>query len=197
VDVTVVIPTIPPRADSLTRAVSSVTSQTRPAAALAVAVDTAGVGAPATRQRALEMVRTPWVAFLDDDDYLLPEHLQTLTDAAVRTGADYVFSWFYKQFPGQPPTDVDDTLGHFGRPFDPASPHQTTVTTLVRTEVAVEARCDQVPEGLVEGQRAGEDWLFTLACVALGARIVHVPVRTWVWVQHHAHTSGRPWQSFY
>src|SRR3546814_18596793 len=41
--------------------------------------------------RALEAVRTPWVAFLDDDDQFLPHHLQRLSQALTETQADVVY----------------------------------------------------------------------------------------------------------
>lgn len=190
--VTVCIPSIPPRAHFLNRAISSVTLQTRPAAAVSVAVDLNHDGAWVTRDRALRAVQTEWVAFLDDDDWFLPSHLDVLTRCAAETGADYVYSWYVIQ-------DRDgnvinaDPLGYFGKAFDPDNPTQTTITTLVRTELAQEAGFQLPTDGdLIHGQRAGEDWNFTLRCLALGARIVHVPERTWIWSHHGANTSGMP-----
>ena len=66
-DITVAIPTIPPRGALLQRAISSVLSQTLPAGGLSVAVDNQRSGAAGTRARALAAVTSPWVAFLDDD----------------------------------------------------------------------------------------------------------------------------------
>lgn len=71
--ITVAIPTIPPRRALLRRALRSVQDQTMPAAAISVAVDLDRQGAWVTRQRALNAVQTPWVAFLDDDDEFLPD----------------------------------------------------------------------------------------------------------------------------
>lgn len=184
--VTVCIPTIPPRAGFLARALDSITAQSSPPAAISIALDLQREGAASTRTRAVAGARTPWVALLDDDDWMYPDHLEQLLTCAEATRADYVFSYF----------DViggADPLGAFGRPFDPADPHQTTTTILVRTDLAQQVRWQPPePDELIDGQVAGEDWRFTLGCLAAGARIVHLPRRTWAWAHHGSNTSGRP-----
>lgn len=184
--VTVCIPSIPPRTQMLARALDSVLHQTCAPDALSIVLDHDRAGAAVTRTRAVAAARTEWVALLDDDDMLYPRHIEQLLTCADETGADYVFSYF----------DVvggADPLGTFGRPFDPAAPHQTTTTVLVKTDLAQTVGWDPVDdELLVDGQRAGEDWRFTLGCVAKGARIVHHPERTWAWIHWHGNTSGRP-----
>lgn len=172
-DVTVVIPTIPTRDRRrlLARATESAVDQTRPPVAVSVAVDPAA---------------SPWVAFLDDDDEFKPVHLERTPTCAAATGADYVFSWFDTRYCHR----HRDPLGHFGKVFDPAAPHHTTTTVVVRTELARRVGfTPPAPEDTV----GGEDWRFTLDCVAAGARIVHLPERTWYW--HHDRgggTSGLP-----
>lgn len=190
--VTVCIPSIPIRAAMLNRALTSVTSQIHVPDAVSVAIDHGARGAWDTRDRALRAVRTKWVAFLDDDDEMLPRHLYVLMAEAQRTGADYLYSW-YQVEDGRGNVIDTDPLGHFGKEFDPQNPTQTTITTLVRTELAQEAGFIYPPDGgEIHGQRAGEDWLFTLKCLELGAQIVHVPERTWIWNHHGANTSGLP-----
>jgi len=163
----------------LARAIESVLSQTVPAAALSVAVDLGRQGAAMTRQQALDAVSTEWTAFLDDDDELLPQHLERLLACAEQTGADYVYPWF----------DVvggtDPFPQHEGRPFDPARPVATTITVLVRTELAKRV-------GFSNSGPWGEDHQFTLGCIQAGARIVHLPERTWRWHHHSKNTSGCP-----
>lgn len=189
--ITVAIPSIPPRSAMLHRAVGSVLAQELPAAGLSIAVDLEKQGAAVTRDRALRAVRTEWVAYLDDDDVMLPKHLRVLMDGAIEHGADYVYSYF---------TIVDgdgnelagaDPLNLFGVPFDHAAPHQTTITTLVRTELAQQVGFREPPWGKLVGRHAhGEDFLFTEECVAAGARIVHIPQRTWIWNHWGGNTSG-------
>lgn len=191
--ITVAIPTIPPREVLLTRAVASAERQTRQPHAIEIAVDRDRQGAVATRNRALDAVTTPWVAFLDDDDELLNCHLEVLLEAAIDHGADYVFSW-YLIVDAAGRTRLDgDPLGHFGQPWDPENPHQTTITTLVRTELAQQVRFEQpIPGRTINGQTWGEDFTFTLGCRDAGAKILHVPRHTWLWHHHGANTSGRP-----
>ena len=74
--VTVCIPSIPPRAAYLQRAIASVCAQTYPVSAISVAIDHQRLGAPATRNKAFFQARTEWVVFLDDDDELNPDYLE-------------------------------------------------------------------------------------------------------------------------
>lgn len=225
--ITVVIPSIPPRKQLLERALRSVLAQTMPAAAVSVAVDTERRGAAATRQQALDAVQTRWVAFLDDDDELLPNHLAELFRAAKQTGAEYLWSRYRVAYPAT--KSGNPALGPavmYARPegdpyplgagtfqqWNDAQPAQTTVTTLVRTELAREVGGFDMPawtnackehtlcadpslcRNEIDGQRAGEDWDFTLRCRAAAglSAMHHVPVVTWTWHHHGANTSGLP-----
>lgn len=190
-DITVVTPTIPPRRKMLARAVESIARQTRPAHALSVAVDVDREGAPATRQRALDAVRTPLVAFCDDDDVLMPFHLADLLAHMRDTGADFVYSWFRVVAPNGAiyPEDPVFPPGHFLNEFDPENPIETTITTLVRTELAKDVGFRALNRGEAN---TGEDYGFTLGCVAAGAKITHLVKHTWFWHHHGANTSGRP-----
>lgn len=181
--ITVAIPTHKARTKSglLNNALDSVYAQTRAASAISVAQDVFEEGAARTRQRALDMVSTPWTAFLDSDDEFLPFHLEKLMQCAQDTKADYVFSYFVRARGGDP-------LGHFGKPFDPANPHHTTITVLVRTELAKDVGFVNHPDH--NPQWAGEDWLWLLGCVERGAKVVHHPEETWVWNRHGGNTSG-------
>jgi glycosyltransferase involved in cell wall biosynthesis len=187
--ITVAIASIPPRVHLLQRAMASVLLQTHPAVGLAVAIDHQKQGAAATRQRALDMVDTEWVAFLDDDDEFMPNHLATLWDAAQAYQADYVYSWFETIPYGCDPFPIT----HYLDPWDDKKPRQTTVTTMVRTELAREVGFASFAETgeLIDGQRHGEDWTFTLGCLARGAKIHHVVAKTWWWHHDSGNTSGR------
>src|SRR5581483_8159253 len=114
VEITVAIPTIPPREHLFRQACESVVAQTYAAECIATAVDFNREGAARTRQKALDLVATDWTAFLDDDDRFLPEHLQVLADAAQESRADYVFSYFYLDQRGN--LSEQDPLGFFGKP---------------------------------------------------------------------------------
>lgn len=192
--VTVAIPSIPPRKRLLHRALDSVLLQTRAVDAISVAVDNDRRGAGVTRQRALVAVDTDWVAFLDDDDEFLPYHLEKLLHHQAETGADYVYSWYKVAVNGR--IIEDDPVfppGHYLNPWDDANPRQTTITTLVRTELALAVGFVPPPDGkTIDGQAWGEDWQFTLGCLAAGAKISHLVEKTWLWHHDSGNTSGRP-----
>lgn len=184
--ITVVIPTHSARVTNgmTSRAVGSVLGQTRLADSIIVERDTRHAGAAETRNRGLMRVTTEWVAFLDSDDEFKPHHLEYLERCAQETGADYVYSWY--DIIGNP----DPMAQYFGKPFDPENPVQTTITMLVRTELAQEVGF--LKYNSTASTYSGEDWFFTLKCLDHGANIVHLPEKTWVWHHHGLNTSGFP-----
>ena len=193
-EIGVVTPTHPRRIVNgmLARAMkSALLDQSIQPSALCVYNDTERRGAPFARQRALEMNTCEWTAFLDSDDEFGPEHLRILRDAQLDTGADYVYSWYWLNRAGNtvdgvfPPT-------HFTEPWDENKPRQTTITVLVRTELArmIGFWEPSDDERFPDGHRVGEDYNFTLECNRLG-KIHHVVERTWIWHHHGGNTSGR------
>lgn len=196
-DIGVVIPAHDARVRNgmVDRAVRSVWAQKLPAAELHVAVDRGGEGAWGTRDRGLRAVRSEWTAFLDSDDEMMPHHLRALALCAQRTGADYVYSYYLvRDALGRERPDVDP-LRHFGEVFNPKDPIQTTITILCRTDLAQAVGFRAPPvDATVGGQRYGEDYQYTLECVKAGAKIVHLPQRTWWWNHHLGNTSGLPGQ---
>lgn len=181
-DITVATPTIPPRVCGglLQRSNDSVRAQVLlPSGGISCVVDVDKAGAAITRQRALDAVRTTWVAFLDDDDYLYPNHLSTLFRLVCDNSADYAYSWF----DGNNPFPM-----HRGRAMDPNQPHHTTMTILVRTELAKEVGFANHPEAPPEW--SGEDWAFTLGCINLGAKFAGTGEVTWHYAVHEGNTSG-------
>ena len=188
--ITVVTPTIAPRGGMLRRAKASVAAQALPAEAHVIEHDVAREGAAVARDRGLRRVDTEWVAFLDDDDEMLPGHLSRLMWWAGHVDADYVFSWYEVMGGG-----TDPRPDEFGLAWDPAEPRQTTVTTLVRTGLALEAGFvdpSDAPLDSPDRLYAGEDWYFTRRCNELGGRISHLPEVTWLWWHHGQNTSGLP-----
>lgn len=188
-NVTVVIPTHPARiSNGMTkRALGSVLMQSYPVSSVIVEVDKYREGAAVVRNRGLQKVDTEWVAFLDSDDQMKKNHLEVLVHGAQYSGADYVYSWY------DPIGFYSDPLPHFGKVFDPDHPTQTTITTLVRADLAKEVGFRPVEDGkLIDGQRYGEDFQFTVEVIAKGGKIVHIPQRTWLWNAHGLNTSGLP-----
>lgn len=87
--VTVVTPTLPSRGRWLVDCITDVAAQTEPAHHL-IEVDTAREGPSKLRNRMVRAARTDWVAFVDDDDRITPNHLAVLLAHAER--ADVVYS---------------------------------------------------------------------------------------------------------
>lgn len=181
----VALPSIPPRTQMLRRAVGSVRGQTYPVDQISISTDNRREGAAANRQRALSGVMTEWVAFLDDDDVFLPQHVEHLVRFAQDTGADYVFPWF------EVVGGTDPFPQHFGKVYDMANPTHTTIVTMVKTELAKEVGFVNPPGG-DGGGGSGEDWDFTLRCIEAGATIMHLPEKSWLWSHHGKNTSGQP-----
>jgi hypothetical protein len=206
--ITVVIPTIPPRRGMLHRATDSVARAIAelPERKLSVSVDAiiitdrAKLGAASTRDTGLRAVETEWVAFLDDDDEMLPNHLAELYSAALTHPScpDYLWSQFQIIFPpstGRIAGPGPHFLGQKAfEQWNDDDPCQTTITTLVKTELALDAGGFVPPaeDELVDGNAAGEDFRFTMACRAAGGTFRHVPEVTWHWHHHNQNTSGRP-----
>ena len=165
----------------LERAGRSVRAQTVPVEHI-LAEDIHHMGAAITRAHGLALVDTEWTAFLDSDDEMDPDHIEQLLACQQETGADYVYPWF-RVVGGSDPFPM-----FFGRPFDPTCPNSTTITILVRTELAKTVNFARDPAVQV----SGEDFQFTLGCIAAGAKIVHLPVRSWTWFHHNGNTSGIP-----
>jgi glycosyltransferase involved in cell wall biosynthesis len=235
--ITVVLPTIPPREALLRRAMDSVDGATArmadaygsmvPVSSIVVQ-DLARNGAAKTRHQGLLAVETEWVAFLDDDDVMHPDHLVQLYGAALEFQADYLWSRFQiikeeniwvdcdgtseacyllphgydgagrRQHTGirrstvQGPVFLGDKAFSQWNDDDPC---QTTITTLVRTELALAAGGFAQFEddgSTVDGNRRGEDHEFTRACRKMGGAFRHVPRVTWDWYHHSANTSGMP-----
>lgn len=189
--VSVIIPTVAPRANMLQRALASVTAQTLQPDVVIVQEDVEREGAAATRQRAQDKVTTKYTCPLDDDDELFPMHIEHLQAEAERTGADLVFPWYEVHGGGDP---MPEAFGRdWGVYLNEFGPYQFPVTFLARTEaIRAAGGWAPMPEGQRLEARPGEDWKLILSLVALGAKIVHLPEKTWVWNHWGGNASGLP-----
>lgn len=188
--VTIVTPHIPTRQFELTRAIASVGAQIHQPSDIIISVDTKREGSAATRNRALAQATTPWVAFLDDDDELAPQHLDVLVHRALREGATVVYSGCQVVDNMGVSIPLQDEWGRFGKAFDPDLLRKQSyipVTSLVHTGLAKQALFGP-PLGV---QTDYDDWGFYLRLLDLGARFLHVPEVTWTWHHHGCNTSGR------
>ncbi len=162
------------------RALTSVLAQERAPDAIAVAIDHDGVGAAATKQRALEMLDTDWVCVLDSDDELLPHHIR-IHEEAISTGADLIYSWFH----GTDPFPE----WFFTDPWDDENPRHTTTTIMARRGMMLKVGYSADPA--VGAVYADDDWRMTTGLIDLGAKVHHIADRSWIWHNGHGgNTSG-------
>ena len=207
-DVTVVIPSLPERSERLVRAVRSVDRQSAPPADVIIHIDHQRAGAAAARNAALAKVTTEWVAFLDDDDWFHPNHLQVLIDGANKSGADLIGTYpapdarnvqdglvcCFKGIPVRGPVNVPwgpEQLHHFDSRQGARCDHCGTsrgsfimVTNLVRMDHIDKCGGFPAPGSMGEGFAGygAEDYLFLLALLDVGARFHHVVgQRTWTY----------------
>jgi glycosyltransferase involved in cell wall biosynthesis len=170
--VTVITAALPERAELLGRAAASVARQTFTPAEHLIRFDVHRLGTASTRNALLERVRTPWVAVLDDDDELLPRHLEALVERTLERRLDVVYS----ACGGYVPRGVN-------RPFDAGELRRRNfipATALVRTEALRD----------VGGYRQvyAEDWLLWLELERAGARFDYVDEVTWL---YHRSSDGK------
>lgn len=174
-DVTVCIATIPVRPNELSRALASVASQTLKPDAIVVEYDHNRTGAGPTKNRALARVTTEWVAFLDDDDEMMPQHLERLVAAQRGTGVDVVYSMPYiPQI-----ADHIDPSGMRGAPFDPDELRRRSyiqTTSLIRADLFKKVGGFQVAPGTNY-----DDWGGFLALLEAGAEFYHLAEHTFIW----------------
>jgi glycosyltransferase involved in cell wall biosynthesis len=202
VPVTVVIPTVAGHDDLLARAMASVEAQTaQPAGHLIVVLDSRRRGAAWARNQGLAQVATEWVAWLDDDDVLLPHHLAGLWAATLDPPEpDLVYSYprFVEDRPGfPPPRDPLATCDDHGRlvaapigvPFGPRQAawlrergNFIPICYLARTRLLRQVG-GFPPSG---GPGREEDYQLLLKLLDAGARFRHLGRVTWEY-----HLTGR------
>lgn len=212
-EVTVCVPTIPARRDQLDRALRSVDAQTIPpdvTLAASIALDENGDGAAATRNRAWRNTETEWVAFLDDDDELRPNHVAACLTHAHETGADLVYPWFNIHTADGSDISNNDPLSvpvngryvsPYGVRFDDALKHELMtrnnfipVTVLVRRALLEDVGGFPIPGTPEWTDDCCEDWGLWRRLLNVGAQFEHLPQRTWIWTWHGRNTSGKPWK---
>jgi glycosyltransferase involved in cell wall biosynthesis len=204
--VAVVIPTIPGREAMLERALASVRAQTRRPDQVVVERDSLRTGADQARNRALERVTTDVIAWLDDDDQLLPGHLRACMRVleqspdrpdlvypvpSVRGGQDptavsvqgqWVSPWGVRFGPEQ-----EAHLRRFGS-FIPMT--HLVKTELVRRIGGFRPGLDVTTEGIGRRYR-GEDEDYLVRLLDAGARFEHLDAKTWTWNVHAGNTGGK------
>lgn len=177
-EVTVVIPSLWERSNLLIRALASVKGQTSGSPEVRVII---GRDKSDARNLGFGAVDTRWTVFLDDDDEMLPNHIQTLLDGQFTSEADVIHSSAIVRA-------EDGRERIFG--FD-CTPEELLVNNfiptgyMVRTSLAraVGGFPPQIPE-------MPEDWGFLQRLVKGGAKFYYAnpPEPTWVIHLHDGNT---------
>jgi glycosyltransferase involved in cell wall biosynthesis len=192
--ISVIIATIPGRESFLERAVNSVINQTLKADEIIICCDNKRLGAPINRDKALNKVTNEFVAILDDDDYLLPLHLETLFSTIKEQNADLVYpAWQQEQ------GFITHLNYIFGKEWDNNNIHQVPITWMAKTQSLIDVGGFSsgfdvnVHELDEQGHRIGEDFNIIKKLVNSNKKIFHVNEITWVWNSNNpGSTQGRP-----
>lgn len=201
-DVTVLTPSMPGREHLLAVAVESVAAQTvRPRAHLVrIAAPARELGPnpiDAARQRNIlwRTADTEWVAWLDDDDIWLPEHLATLAPA-LAPGVDVVYS--HSALTNRH-TDVTDWRQEVL--VNQLRANNCIASNAIVRRSAIE-KVGGYPEDYDYGRHAfatgrgaytWEDWAMWVLLAESGARFVCVPAQTWEYRNDPARSMLHKW----
>jgi glycosyltransferase involved in cell wall biosynthesis len=175
--VAVITPTLPERSGFLAECMGSVAAQTVPATVHLVGVDLERRGPVAVRNELALAADTDWLAFLDDDDLFLPNHLEVLLSVAD-CNVDVV--WSLCEVTGRPGWSVPHFC--YGWKLKPGGQNFIPITALVR-------RSTFVGVGGFPDVPWSEDFALWLKMQALGAGFRCVHETTWVYRFHGGNRS--------
>jgi hypothetical protein len=205
-NVTVAIPSIPGREELLGRALDSVQAQTVAPQRVLVHTDVERHGAAWARNQLLRRIRTGWVAWLDDDDELLPDHLEVLIRGANDSRADLIYSnpeWSACRTRWRSATTTATWCRPDRHPVRPAQeqwlrergnfiPVRYLVRTALLKQVGGFPEPHSVPVPAGNNSGGCEDSLALLKLLDAGARFHHVlGVRTWRYHVWGGNVGGR------
>ena len=178
--VDVITPTVAGREHLLADAVASVELQTYTPVRHIIGVDTGG-RPDACRNALVQQSSADWIAFLDDDDILYPEHINKLMLAALNEGASMAYSR----------CDYPPGLGldrYAVEPFDERKlrgANYIPITVLMWRQAFLDVGMFRTPD-----QFAGyEDWFLWLDLLDHGHKFAFCPEITWLYRLH-----GHPWR---
>lgn len=194
-DVTVCTATIPTRSAMVLRAIESVKNQTLKPKAHIVKLDVDKVGGASMLDQIVKETKTTYVAMLDDDDELLPRHIELLYNKIIETNADLVYPHFRYATRG----DGGHLERFKGKSWDNTNPHQVPLTWMCRKDAFLEcggfSHDDYDPNSMnldAEGNRIGHDFLFIKRMAAANKTIIHIPDVTWIYHDDRISTLGMP-----
>ena len=193
-DVTVCTATIPTRVELLERAIRSVTNQTLKVQEHSIKLDLDKLGQPAVLDQIIQEAKTKYVAILDDDDELLPNHIELLYKKIIETDVDLVFPHFKY-------SNLSDA-GHLemfrGLPWDNNNPHQVPVTWMAKREAILDVGGFSGDFDVLsyevdnQGNRIGPDFNLIKKLAKANKHITNIPEITWIYHVGHPSTLGMP-----
>jgi len=176
--VSVITATVPDRQHLLLEAIACVEAQTSPVAEHYIGIDTNRKGGAFIKNGLIDMVQTEWVQILDDDDILMPHHIERLLKEAV-DGVDVVYSY----------AKGENYSGWYNVPFSPDKLFENN--NISHNALVRKSLFDKIGKF---GTEYGYDWTFWCRAVAAGATFVCIPEVTWEyrlspnWI-HESHQS--------
>jgi glycosyltransferase involved in cell wall biosynthesis len=193
-DVTVCTATIPTRVDLLKRASKSVQNQTLKVKDHLIKLDSEKLGQPLVLDQIIKEAKTKYVAILDDDDELLPNHIELLYKKIVETEADLVFPHFkYSNL-----SDAGHLEKFKGLPWDNNNPHQVPITWIAKRETILEVGGFSGDFDVLsyevdnQGNRIGNDFNLIKKLAQANKHITNISEITWIYHVGHPSTLGMP-----
>lgn len=199
--VSVIVATIPGREGQLKRALDSVYSQHRLPDEVIVEPDPERTSAASTRNRALARATSDYIAVLDDDDYLLKNHIKVLMHVAeAEPEHDVIYPTpdirgmldptpFRLNGVRTEPWGLDWTEQH--RQFLIQVNNFIPVTSLYKSETLRELGGWPEPDHPSRKISSCEDWLLHRKLALKNKKFKHINVKTWVWEPNPlGHTGG-------
>ena len=165
---TLVTATLPSRTDLLAEMLTSVTQQTvQPANHVVMRDD--GRGFVETVNRAVNLVDTDYFCLVDDDDLLLPNHVEALANAITDT-TDIVWTW----------TEV---LGRNWNPNQGYEPGKLQQENYIPSNMLMKTALWREMGGYRKEPKH-PDWDMLKRCEIAGADFYNVPEVTWLYRFH-------------
>ena len=193
-DVTVCTATIPTRVDLLERASKSVQNQTLKVKDHSIKLDSEKLGQPLILDLIIKEAKTKYVAILDDDDELLPNHIELLYKKIVETEADLVFPHFkYSNL-----SDAGHLEKFRGLPWDNNNPHQVPITWIAKRQTILEVGGFSGDFDVLsyevdnQGNRIGNDFNLIKKLAQANKHITNISEITWIYHVGHPSTLGMP-----
>lgn len=182
-DVTVVTLTIPGREQLLARCIASVYAQTVKPYAHIILAESSRKDVGKMYNEAVKAVKTEWIHFLDDDNYLLPLHIEKLL-SEMQHGVDVVYSWELSK--SRPRINFNDWSE------DGICNYQDGQNA-IDNSCAIRTSTFLTSGGFDEITKTPKDWVLFTKLAHMGAKFRCIPEDTWFYQQ--VEHDGKMWDA--